>query len=283
MKVQIRDFSDDFFSVNKMAFLNKDIHNDNYDFNFRTNFNCRSVIFPINKPVVLHIGAIDNYAAVEAAVSDIGMRLLIPESEHLRSSTIEEWYPLLKEHTPITKVYDVFPATEDVLKDFSFPIFIKGNRQTNRHKKSQCIISTKKEYEKLKNEWYTDEILAWQKIVIREFIPLQTIDNSSFPDMVPISYEFRFFYFMGKCVAYGPYWNIGTRYFMCVEDRKEAEALANWAADQLSCSFVAIDLAKTASGNWIIIEVNDAQESGFNGVDPFRLWTNILDTVQDLI
>ena len=38
--------------------------------------------------------------------------------------------------------------------------------------------------------------------------------------------------------------------------------LTDWAAERLGAIFPAIDVAKTASGEWIIIEVNDAQESG---------------------
>lgn len=209
------------------------------------------------------------------------MKLLVREGEHLRCSTIEEWYPLLKDKTPFTKIYDEMPQVEELLNDFSFPVFIKGNRQTNRHKKSQCIIESVDQYNALREEWKHDSILSWQKVAVREYVPLQVIDADSYPDMVPISYEFRFFYFKGKCMAYGPYWYMGHKYTLPERALQEVLKLTDWAAQRLAVSFPAIDVAKTASGEWIIIEVNDAQESGFVGTNPLVLWNNTIEAMQE--
>ena len=35
--------------------------------------------------------------------------------------------------------------------------------------------------------------------------------------------------------------------------------------------------ARTADGRWIVIECNDAQESGHAGIPPQRLWRAVLD------
>ena len=120
-----------------------------------------------------------------------------------------------------------------------------------------------------------DSVLSWQKPVVREYVPLVTIDDTSYTDMVPVSYEFRFFYFEGKCVAYGPYWCQGTVYSLEQEDIVNVMELTDWVAEKLNVTFPAIDVAKTSAGEWIIIEVNDAQESGFAGVNPFVLWSNV--------
>ncbi len=182
----------------------------------------------------------------------------------------------------LTIIYDELPTVKELLKDFSFPIFIKGNRQTSHHKKSQCIIENADQYEALKNEWGKNRILSWQKVAVREYIPLQVIDEDSFPDIVPISYEFRFFYFEGKCMAYGPYWYMGGNYSLSNSERQEVLKLTDWAAHRLGAIFPAIDVAKTASGEWIIIEVNDAQESGFVGANPLVLWNNTINAMQEI-
>lgn len=57
--------------------------------------------------------------------------------------------------------------------------------------------------------------------------------------------------------------------------------LTDWAAERLLVTFPSIDVAKTASGEWIIIEVNDAQESGFVGINPLTLWNNTIEAAQD--
>ena len=279
--MDLRQVSDDFFTIGNIAVLQRKTGNDVYDFDFRKHFECKSVFTEIKDPILLHIGAVEDYAGIEDMLEQMGMKLLVHEAEHLRCSTIEGWYPALKERTPFTKIYDKLPPVEEILKDFSFPIFIKGNRQTNRHKKSQCIIEDKAAYESLRTEWSSDSILSWQRVAVRDYVPLKTIDSTSYPDMVPISYEFRFFYFEGKCMAYGPYWYMGNHYSLNERELAEVLKLTDWAAEKLAVAFPSIDVAKTASGEWIIIEVNDAQESGFVGANPITLWNNTIEAAQN--
>jgi hypothetical protein len=41
--------------------------------------------------------------------------------------------------------------------------------------------------------------------------------------------------------------------------------------------FLVVDIAQTETGQWIVIECNDGQESGYAGVSPFGLWQRIVD------
>lgn len=227
-----------------------------------------------------YTGVNNEYEGLKEMIESMGMKLLVHNAEHLRCSTIEKWYSAIKDKTPFTKIYDELPDVDDLLKDFSFPVFIKRNRQTNSHNKVQCIIENADAYEQLRRTWKNDSILSWQKVAVREDVKLQTIDDTSYPEMVPISYEFRFFCFEGKCVAYGPYWYMGNKYSMFPEDEKAAIELSEWVAHRVATCFVAVDLAKRAAGEWIVIEVNDAQESGFVGVNPLPLWKNTAEAAQ---
>ena len=40
--------------------------------------------------------------------------------------------------------------------------------------------------------------------------------------------------------------------------------------------FLSVDIAKTQQDKWIVIEVNDGQESGYAGVNRIALWNNII-------
>ena len=82
-------------------------------------------------------------------------------------------------------------------------------------------------------------------------------------------------------MAYGPYWYMGQHYSLPENELQDVLKLTDWAAERLGVSFPAIDVAKTASGEWIIIEVNDAQESGFVGVNPLTLWNKTISAMQD--
>ena len=152
MSIELRQVGDDLFTIGNIAVLQRRTGNYSYDFDFRNHFECRSVTDEIKAPVLLHTGAINDYAGIEEMLAQLGMKLLVHEKEHLRCSTIEGWYPALKEKTPFTKIYEELPPTEELLKDFSFPVFIKGNRQTDRNKKAQCIIENQEEYERLREE-----------------------------------------------------------------------------------------------------------------------------------
>lgn len=133
----------------------------------------------------------------------------------------------------------------------------------------------------LKTHGKNDSILSWQKMAVREYVKLQTVDEASYPEMVPISYEFRFFCFEGKCVGYGPYWYMGNKYSMRPEDEKETLKLSEWVTERVEASFIAVDLAKTAAGEWTVIEINDAQESGFVGINPVTLWKHTIEAAQN--
>ncbi len=56
--------------------------------------------------------------------------------------------------------------------------------------------------------------------------------------------------------------------------------LSQWAADRLKVPFLTVDVAQTADGKWIIVEVNDGQESGFVGLNPISLWKRTIEAAQ---
>ena len=49
------------------------------------------------------------------------------------------------------------------------------------------------------------------------------------------------------------------------------------AYKKIDIPFLVVDVAKTKAGHWIIIEINDGQECGYAGVEPYLLWQNIRD------
>lgn len=276
--MELRQAYDDFIQIGDVAILIKRTDNGVYDFDFRNHFKCKSVVSEIDAPVLLHVGTVEDYEGLEAMIESMGMKLLVHYAEHLRCSTIEKWYPMIKDKTPYTQMYDELPDVAEIEKKFSFPVFIRGNHRTNRHKKAQCIVDSAGAYEQLRKDWKNDASLSRQKVAVREYVKLQTVDDASGPEMVPISY--RFFYFEGECVGYGPRRSMGNKYTMNPGDARDAIKLAEWAAGRIGVSFVAVDLAKTAEGDWIIIELNDAQESGYAGLNPLTLWYRTIAMTQ---
>lgn len=250
-----------------------------YDFAF-------APLFQISRPRVTEsvtiagrIGAILNYPKTYDMLAEYGFHLINSPEQHQLASELEQWYPLIESLTPKSKVYDQFPDFSEVKREFDFPIFIKGNRQTSKHNQALSIAKTPDEFEKIKEEYAKNAILHWQKVVIREFVDLKPMEYET-NDKVQISYEFRTFWWKNKLVGAGHYWSQYLEYNWTTDEQKAAIEIAQSAVQILNVPFIAVDLALTKDGNWIIIECNDAQESGYCGVRPFNLWKNIIEIEQ---
>jgi hypothetical protein len=103
-----------------------------------------------------------------------------------------------------------------------------------------------------------DSDLADQGIVYRRFVPLKTFEIGR--NGLPYTNEWRLFYLGTALLDAGYYWSVGD----CVSQATIGEAglrLAQHIAEIVArfATFYTLDLAETESGDWILIEINDAQ------------------------
>jgi hypothetical protein len=249
-----------------------------YDFSFETFFACR---YPYQHPETLtaigRFGAIDHYPDVYNALQREGISLIHTSEQHRLASELTAWYPLLEDVTPRTMCFETPPEASTIEKHFSYPVFIKGSRQTSRHKAALSIIRSRAEYELAREHYKNNPILHWQSFVCREFVPLRPVPVRQTSDKIPPSFEFRTFWWRGQCVGHGAYWADFASYIWTEAEKVAALRVARKAAERLELPFVVIDVAQTEKGDWIVIECNDAQESGYAAVTPITLWQTILD------
>jgi hypothetical protein len=245
-----------------------------YDFDFDLHFDCdHPYRIDAEELCILRVGPIADYAATFYEHLESGLRLVNSPSEHALASELENWYPLIEELTPRTLVFDALPTADEIESNFAWPIFMKGSRQTSKHNPDLAIITGRSHYERAARAYQSDPILHWQKPVIREFIPLMPAAGSV-PGKVPPSIEYRSFWWHGQCVGWGPYWYQVAPY--ACADIENGLSVARSAAKCVNVPFLVIDFAKTAAGGWIVIECNDAQESGYAGAAPVALWQRVL-------
>ena len=245
-----------------------------YDFDFELFFECSHPVFLSDtQSCVLRSGAIADYPAVYTHFLEQNLRLINDPAQHERASELAVWYPSIAELTPTSLCCDEFPTAEKVAEDFGWPIFIKGSRQTSKHNPALCIARNADDYLTITRHYHDDPILHWQKIAIRRFVELMPV-GGQVVGKVPASMEFRTFWWHNECVGYGQYWYQLPAYQ--ASDIDDGLALAGLAAQRLNVPFLVIDIAKTIEGQWIVIECNDAQESGYTGVSPNALWRKIL-------
>ena len=225
-------------------------------------------------PGVARVGAIENYADFYQECLERDVQLVNSPEQQRRTSRLPEWYHLLKGKTPRSHWYSSFPTAKEVEAEFGWPVFLKGARQTSRHG-VQSIVHSSEGFAEAVAAFQSDPILHWQELVVREFVPLRPV-GQAVSGKLPPSFEFRTFWWFGELVGAGPYWG-GWDYRWSEVERAHALRLGAWAAKQVGSPFMVVDLAMTATGEWIVIECNDAMESGYAGASPVGTWQSILD------
>jgi hypothetical protein len=248
-----------------------------YDFSFSTYFVCRH---PWQRPdsitAIGRFGVTTNYEEFYNTLESSGIRLIHTPQQYLSASELTQWYPKLEDLTPRSLWFAEPPSAREVEDHFNWPIFVKGSRQTNRHKAELSIIHSPQEFERLLQVYRASPILHWQALVCREYVNLRPVTGST-GDKIPPSFEFRSFWWYGICVGAGPYWAAFTTYQWNRSEEQAALAIARLAAQRMNLPFLVVDVAQTVEGDWIVIECNDGQESGYAGISPMLLWKNIIE------
>ncbi|WP_426754410.1 ATP-grasp domain-containing protein [Myxococcus sp. Y35] len=249
-----------------------------YDFAFDRFFACRRpYVLPESLEVVARVGVWNDYAERYRELAEAGLRLVHTPEQHLLATELPYWYPKLTDLTPRSVWFDERPDAETVERVLGWPVFVKGERQTSRHRKSLSIIEGPEQFRRAMDAYAKDPILHWQRVVCRELRSLRRVEEGA-PDRIPSSFEFRTFWWKGELVGWGPYWWQGTPYTLTPEEQREALGLGREVSRRLDVPFLVVDVAQEVSGRWIVIECNDGQESGYAGISPFALWQAVLDT-----
>ena len=246
-----------------------------YDFDLELHFRCsHPILFETPMSAIMRLGAIEDYPARCEELRSWGLEPIQTPEHHRLASELECWYPRLSDLTPRTRVYESLPGASEVEAEFDWPVFLKGSRQTSRHDPELSIIRNREHWERVAPAYRSDPILRWQKPAIREYVPLLAVPGDV-PGKVRPSLEFRSFWWRGQCVAVGRYWYQVPPYE--ADDLDAGLRLAATAAARLEVPFLVVDFAKRCDGEWILIECNDAQESGYAGAAPGQLWRKILN------
>ncbi len=248
-----------------------------YDFEFENFFACNHPIY-LNEPikVIGRFGVSENYPELYEKLKNDQIELIHTPEQYLLASELTHWYPIIEDLTPKSLWFDQPLSYGEVENEFNYPIFIKGSRQTNRHQQSLSVANSRTDYLKIVEEYQHNAVLHWQKFVVREFIKLEKVEAKQTEKITP-SFEFRTFWWKGQLVGAGSYWKDFANYDWNASDKSQGLFIAKQAVERLNLPFVVIDIAKTENGNWIIIECNDAQESGYANISPISLWQNIIE------
>ncbi len=219
---------------------------------------------PNNSLVIGRYSVLPFYSELEQDLEHSCSKLINNYHQHLYVADVMRWYEDIKDFTPETW-NEPYKVPDDV-----FPVVLKG--ATNSHKHlwdTHMFASNRKEMMDVYCRLLDDSLIGRQNIYIRRFIPLNTYCISLHG--LPITQEYRYFIYNQKILSGGYYWSSH------LEEVEEKAGLQAFNTDQgqreflktniiprigNQISFYAIDVAMTETGAWIVIELNDGQQSG---------------------
>ena len=237
---------------------------------------------PDKTPVIARYSALPFYLELEKDLEIKGGCLANSYREH-RWVADFDYYHELKEFTAQTWWEREFPYCKH-----PGPFVLKGSTNSRKHRwKTHMFAETRQDAIQVACELANDPLIGGeQEILYREYVPLKTFE------ICPISglrytNEYRLFYFAKNGVAqrlcHGYYWS-------CAEDvshqiSAKGLAFADTIADRCAqhCTFFVLDVAEREAepDSWILIEVNDGQQSGLSMCEPDVLYSNLAQCVVD--
>lgn len=214
------------------------------------------------------------YAILADALSARGYALLTTPDAYLAAHHLPASYDVIAAHTPRTRWLPVEAISrEAVLREAealgASALIVKDFAKSLKHDWHEaCFVPDAGDDEAL---WrVVSRFLALRGdaleggLVLREYVPLAV--RATHPvSGLPLAVEVRLFVLDGALLIASDYW---------AEVAVDASVEALWARfaptlRRVPSRFFTADLAQTASGDWIIVELGDAQVAGLpDGVQP---------------
>lgn len=227
-----------------------------------------------NTLVIPRYSALPYYEEFEKDIQLENATLINSWREHCYVADLRNWYYDLGDYTPRTWFY------MDQLPDKG-PFFLKGQTNSRKHSwNTHAYAETKSDAMRVFGLLSADSYIGSQQIYARQFVPLRKLCDGL--QGLPISEEYRFFVLDGVIVSGGFYWSNHTEHITQelgiavspdVVPRDFLSKVINIVAPNIR--FFVIDVARTAEGEWIVVEVNDGQQSGLSDNDPHVLYGNM--------
>jgi hypothetical protein len=205
-------------------------------------------------------------------VTASGSRLVNSFAEHRFAADLGAWYPVFEDLTPATWT-DVaaLPPGEPG------PFVVKGETNSRRQLwTTHCFASDRSALGPVIANLNADSLIGSQRLFIRRFEPMASYGR----DVVgmPVSDEYRVFYLDGFEVARGFYWANHLADLVDAGHRPDPGRVDDDLLVEVGyrldgrIRFAAVDVARTESGRWIVVEVNDGSMAGLCGVSADELF-----------
>lgn len=235
----------------------------------------RSTI-PHNSVVIPRYSALPFYRELKYDCETYDSSLINSYEQHKWIADFWGWYGLL--HAFTFKSWDD-NSINTAPHDGTF--VVKGATNSKKHQwNTKMFASNRQQALNIGAELFNDSLIQNQKIVYRQYVPLETFEIGI--NGVRFTNEWRFFVLYDKIICNGYYWSIANRI-----PAKYPPGLIGFTNDIVSeisgCpekpNFYVLDVAKGENGKLYLVEVNDGSMSGLGCCNPTELYVNLRKTL----
>jgi hypothetical protein len=235
-------------------------------------YEARSSVLP-GSLVIPRYSALPFHKELETDITNQGSRLINTTTQHNYVANLSHWYHDFEDITPKTW----FRLFEAGLYS-NGPFVLKG--ETNSKKFSWKTHMYARDFQAAGDVYsrlLEDGLIGPQGIVVRKYTPLR--NHGIMPSGVPISHEFRCFFYKDRLLTKAFYWSNEE---VQAEDNVPRTFLDNVASRAApNVTFWVADVAQTEQGDWIVVELNDGSMSGLSATPPLDLYTRLREEISN--
>lgn len=234
---------------------------------------------PRSSLIIGRYSVLPYYKELELDLRNNNCELINTYQQYSYVSKISWWYPDFEDLTPKTW-FDL-----SLVPDDEGPFVLKGDINSRKHLwKTHMFAENKRQACDVMGKLFDDTLISHQQVVIRKYEPLVNYGT----DLVgiPISKEFRVFVLYGQVASIGYYWSVHQE---DIKDNIDPSQIPKQFLDTIisrvgnRCNFYTVDVAQKQNGEWIIIEMGDAQMAGLSCNNPDILYGNMKQILEDKI
>jgi hypothetical protein len=233
----------------------------------RTDLHCRNAL------VIPRYSSLPFYNELEQDLQNLESGLINTYRQHRYVADLSNWYLDLEKITPKT-----WFSLEEVPNNVG-KVILKGETNSKKNMwKTHMFANNKTEAVEVFLRLEEDGLLGQQQIYIREYVPLVSYANDIVTGM-PVTKEFRFFCLDKKILCGGYYWSSNIEDVGFIPDHNEVpRKFLEEVLEKIDgkVRFVVVDVAQVqATGEWIVVELNDGTMSGLSECEPEILYSKL--------
>jgi ATP-grasp domain, R2K clade family 3 len=221
------------------------------------------------------IPTFEKYAEVYRIAASKNIFLLNSPAQHQVAQEFDRYYSLLGDLTPKSAVLTSLDTCSEVAAELGFPLFVRGAVKSNKDQGWQaCVADNELQLRTLIEQVLQSSSRARGRVIARQLVQLKHL--SKMPGDFPRGREYRVFVYQHEILASGYYWDEFPDEFPLTEsDSQSIQRIALEAARRVQVPFMMADVGQLETGEWIIIEVGDAQFAGLSNVPILELWSKL--------